>query len=284
MVISISTEERLRSREDSERRVIFLDIDGVLQHWRSRERFDHDLEQTRSDIADRMGNDDYLKLDKYDVGAVYYDWNERAVKNLRRLLQWCDAEIVISSDWKRSKTLEQLKLLFRLHQLDEYITDVTWYAYHTFKPEEIREYLGRHPNLKSYVILDDLDMERHFRGHTVYTGESSFLTEDSMMKAARILEYGPWWEDRYYQKTSEDTISSQILIKDHYKKVIFLDIDGVLNGDERRRDEEGSIIDSRFVKNLHDIIEATGAELILSSIRKGLYDEQKKMAIEMLND
>ncbi len=33
MVISISTEERLRSREDSERRVIFLDIDGVLQHW-----------------------------------------------------------------------------------------------------------------------------------------------------------------------------------------------------------------------------------------------------------
>ena len=39
MIISISTEDRLKDRADEERRVIFLDIDGVLQPASSQERF-----------------------------------------------------------------------------------------------------------------------------------------------------------------------------------------------------------------------------------------------------
>ena len=74
---------------------------------------------------------------KTDVGAVYYDWSEKAVYNLKKLITNCDAEIVISSDWKRTRTLEELKLLFRMHGLDEYITDMTSYTDSSFKNQGV---------------------------------------------------------------------------------------------------------------------------------------------------
>lgn len=265
MSYSNSIEQRSQGREDSQRHVVFLDIDGVLQPCSSQKRFNHDLIQTRADIAKRMGDSRYLELDKYDVAAVYYDWHEKAVENLRILLESCDGEIVISSDWKRSKSLEQLKLLFRIYGLDTYVTDMVPYTDHTFKKEEIGEYLELHPDLGSYVVLDDLDLEKNFRGHTVCTGQLSFLTEEAMRKASRILEFGPWWEKLYYKMTSPDSIGSAPRIRDHYRKVIFLDVDGVLNDDGPNRNDQGIVIDQRFIRNLKDIIAKTGAEVVLSS-------------------
>ena len=189
MIGSTSTKPMSGGLRDKERHVVFLDIDGVLQPCSSQKRFDHNLIQTRADIAEKMGDSRYLELDKYDVAAVYYDWHKKAVENLRRLLEECGAEIVISSDWKRSKSLEQLKLLFGIHGLDSYITGMVPYDFHTLKKDEIGAYLEAHPGLNSYVVLDDLNMEKYFRGHMVCTGYASFLTEDAVRKAARILEF-----------------------------------------------------------------------------------------------
>ena len=97
----------------------------------------------------------------------YYDWSEKAVYNLKKLITNCDAEIVISSDWKRTRTLEELKLLFRLHGLDEYITDMTSYTDSSFKNQEIRLYLDEHPKLRSYVVIDDVDMEKELSVYDV---------------------------------------------------------------------------------------------------------------------
>ena len=65
------------------RTVIFLDIDGVLQPHGRQERFNHDLEALRVQLAARYQNDDYLTMDRYDLGAVYYDWDKAAVERLR---------------------------------------------------------------------------------------------------------------------------------------------------------------------------------------------------------
>ncbi|MCI8729765.1 MAG: hypothetical protein HFH59_08385 [Lachnospiraceae bacterium] len=265
MIGSTSTKPMSGGLRDKERHVVFLDIDGVLQPCSSQKRFDHNLIQTRADIAEKMGDSRYLELDKYDVAAVYYDWHKKAVENLRRLLEECGAEIVISSDWKRSKSLEQLKLLFGIHGLDSYITGMVPYDFHTLKKDEIGAYLEAHPGLNSYVVLDDLNMEKYFRGHMVCTGYASFLTEDAVRKAARILEFGPWWEELYHQKTSPEIIGSAARIKDHYKKVIFLDVDGVLNDDGPERNDQGIVIDQGYIRNLNKIIEKTGAEVVLSS-------------------
>ena len=56
------------------------------------------------------------------------------------------------------------------------------------------------------------------------------------------------------------------LEQDHVRKVIFLDIDGVLN-----QDNDGPKIEECFVKRLAYIVEKTGAEIVLSSSWRGAY-------------
>ena len=48
-------------------------------------------------------------------------------------------------------------------------------------------------------------------------------------------------------------------------KIIFLDIDGVLNVIPQGRDEYGAIFHPEFVANLKHIIDKTGAKLVISS-------------------
>jgi hypothetical protein len=48
-------------------------------------------------------------------------------------------------------------------------------------------------------------------------------------------------------------------------KLIFLDIDGVLNVIPKERDEYGSKFHEHFVNNLKSIIDATGAKIVISS-------------------
>ena len=67
------------------RTVIFLDIDGVLQPPSSQKRFKHDLEELRRSLADRFDDEIYLGMDKYDLGAVYFDWDSEAVERLHSL-------------------------------------------------------------------------------------------------------------------------------------------------------------------------------------------------------
>lgn len=56
------------------------------------------------------------------------------------------------------------------------------------------------------------------------------------------------------------------LDQDNVRKVIFLDIDGVLN-----QDNGGPKIEECFVKRLAHIVEETGAEIVLSSSWRGAY-------------
>ena len=49
------------------------------------------------------------------------------------------------------------------------------------------------------------------------------------------------------------------------KRIIFLDIDGVLNVYPQGRDKYGSTFHTHFEDNLHELIEKTGAEIVISS-------------------
>ena len=53
--------------------------------------------------------------------------------------------------------------------------------------------------------------------------------------------------------------------KKNMKRIIFLDIDGVLNVYCESRDKYGCTFHTHFEDNLHDLIEATGAEIVISS-------------------
>jgi hypothetical protein len=141
------------------RRIIFLDIDGVLQPLNKQDRFDHDLEQLKKDLAAKYNNDEYLDMDKYDLGAVWYDWDKEAVERLRKLCTDIPAEIVISSDWRRYSPLSRLKAYFKLHDLDRYVTGTVDLIPGKYRCDEITEYLKNNQDIYRFVILDDAHIQ-----------------------------------------------------------------------------------------------------------------------------
>ena len=97
------------------------------------------------------------------------------------------------------------------------------------------------------------------------------------------MKYGAWWEDEY-----EDLIKHKQLVEHEIEKVIFLDIDGVLN-DEGLLYDEGHIINDHFVFNLRRIMDKTGAEIVSTSswrfsVRKYLHDNVENPSVKILFD
>ena len=139
MIISISTADKLKNRPDEERKVIFLDIDGVLH-----------------DDGDRRQEGEIIC--------------EAYVRNLKEIVSETNAEIILSSSWRYglmhdakigfSKVdghLSDLFSLFDKYQLQ--IAGITPLIYNGpyGRPLEIRMWLARRPEVSKFVILDDED-------------------------------------------------------------------------------------------------------------------------------
>ena len=121
-------------------KVIFLDIDGVIQY--EQKRFDHYMEATCLMLAQKYNDDIYIKMKPYDVCAAYYDWNNIAIGIIHELLETTNSNIVLSSDWRESKSFEEMKALFRLYNLDRYFIDCC--NPEISKQEAINEYIIKH--------------------------------------------------------------------------------------------------------------------------------------------
>lgn len=92
--------------------------------WNPQNAFNHDLKDTVKKIAEKYNDKIYLTMDPYDIGAVYYDWDDKAIQLLKDCLDEASAKIVISSGWRDFNNEEKLKALFKIHDLDSYIIDV----------------------------------------------------------------------------------------------------------------------------------------------------------------
>ena len=139
--------------------VIFLDIDGVLNR-----------DETPNRIGGRRGIEGSL------------------VWKLREIVLFLNADIVLSSSWKnfwdkslindgvdnwrgRSPKRYGRYLNLRLGKYGLKISDKTDdFCQWTNRPEEIRDYIDRHPEIDRYVILDDEDFSwEELADHVVKT-------------------------------------------------------------------------------------------------------------------
>ena len=180
----------MRNEEGAGHTVIFLDIDGVLQPGGSQRRFKHDLDALRRELADELENEAYLEHDKYDLGAIRYDWDVQAVERLRKLCEDMPAHIVVSSDWRIGKSVATLKDYFHIHGLGRYVRDKTAGEPLALRDRavEIREYLDMHPEIERFVIVDDQykrEFDEAFPGKHVHTGYR--LEAEDARKAREIL-------------------------------------------------------------------------------------------------
>jgi hypothetical protein len=162
-------------------KVLFLDIDGVLQPGSSQKRFEHinEMDKLYKELFDKYGID-YSPYFKYDVAAVYYDWDKESLHELRRILETTGAKIVISSDWRQSKPIDCLRNFFRIYDMADYVIDYTpdldyetykkiqksheeYKDIHEWRCIEILEYLKVHPEIKKWAAIDDLPLNRYLK-------------------------------------------------------------------------------------------------------------------------
>ena len=163
------------------RKVIFLDIDGVLntKYW-------------------------YSKMDRNTPKDKYgYAFDPNAVANLKRIVEATGADIVISSSWK-CIGLSQLEEMWADRSLPGKIIGVTpnsvsddlllnadidsMEIYH-IRGTEIKEWLDRFgKQVNGYVIIDDMDnMLPEQQSHFVWTDPEIGITEGNAAQAIMIL-------------------------------------------------------------------------------------------------
>ena len=162
------------------RKIIFLDVDGVLN-----------CSTSKSFCID-------------DDGRVIKGVDSDKVKRLAKIVESTGAQIILSSDWKdgwskyytSSKPSHAKYLDNHLYKKGRLtIKDKTpntskgsWY-----RGEEILTYLRSHPDITDYVILDDTFFEdfsvKEISEHLVLTNNKLGLTNGDVEKAIRILRW-----------------------------------------------------------------------------------------------
>lgn len=131
-------------------KVIFLDIDGVLATYREFNRNQKSFWKKYPE-AKRLG--------------IEYPFNDGCVKILNEIIERTEATIVLSSDWRLYYNLDDLHYIFKFNKLDVSPTDMTEYHPTSFsqldknRAHEIGLYIGKHPEITSWVAIDDLNMK-----------------------------------------------------------------------------------------------------------------------------
>ena len=166
-------------------KILFLDFDGVLN-----------TENYQARLRSRG-------LPTWDGYGPLFD--PEAVDNLRKILDLTDAGVVICSSWKL-EGLDRMRALWRDRRLPGKVTDITPDAlFHadiltidlddpdTFKQlagkgNEVRLWLGRHPDDVRYAILDDVpDFLPCQTPFYVMTAPRTGITPEDAMKVIEIL-------------------------------------------------------------------------------------------------
>jgi HAD domain in Swiss Army Knife RNA repair proteins len=178
-------------------KVIFLDVDGVLNTYES-------------------GFGGFMPggAEEYTTEQLLWDYN--CVKRLRRIVEATDAKIVVSSFWRKDFPA--------VHEFPKFFTTYAWssapvigqtpdfddgskhtgpygtrFASAVARADEVYDYLSRHSEITHYVILDDMSPENFsfnldwnpawlvVKDHYLQTDDTLGITDENVETAIALL-------------------------------------------------------------------------------------------------
>ena len=150
-------------------RVLFLDFDGVL-----------------NSVGSFIYNNRMNLLGLTQV-PTHESFCPVASSNLQYILEELpDVQVVVSSTWRKHKTINALKKIFETNNiLPDRMIGVTPVDPDRYRGNEIKEYLDKHPEVTSFVILDDDTDMIPYMDNLVKTDSRDGLT---FSKAERVIE------------------------------------------------------------------------------------------------
>lgn len=130
---------------------IFLDLDGVMTT----------ITESLGYQKEFWDNNPWAKNER-----IPHPFNEKCVEVFNDILKQFECEIVLSSDWKKRRTLKELDMIFKHFGVIQSPIDVTKNLRDEFNFEhcramEIMHFIGEN-NVKKFIILDDLDLDKMF--------------------------------------------------------------------------------------------------------------------------
>lgn len=147
-------------------KVLFLDFDGVL-----------------------TSEQHLIRVYRSDFHGEKPKFCPIACSNLRWILEQGDIKIVISSSWRKHKTIEDLQSVLYDHGIiNAEVIGKTPLFEGVKRGEEIEAWLKDHPEVTKYAILDDFpDVLDHQRPHLVQTRFDHGLMLKDAMEVCLIL-------------------------------------------------------------------------------------------------
>lgn len=250
-------------------KVVFLDIDGVLQPHGSRNRFSHmkEIGELCEKLHEQNPSFDYanwvenVKFADYDVAAVYYDWDIPSVERLCKVLDTTGARIVLSTNWKE-KGLEPMRALMAMHGLDKYLLTIT--AYEPMHVE-VPEYNSMRGNCDEFMKWSKKMDERY---------ELCQKTISALTK--QLDKYYPSDSNKWADYLSYRTVEIMEYLDRHQEVTAYAVIDD-------RDISKG--IETHFVKTNNSILEEDAQKLLdILSVEDGPYKLPEGIDKTQLNE
>ena len=152
-------------------KIIFLDFDGVMDT----SYYDHILSK-----EGKPGNDQY--------GAIFDPY---CIRNLKRIIEETEADIVVSSSWKYMMGYQDFLNMWKDRGLPGFITDVTPNPVDRRKRgDEIDAWIEECKTECQYVIIDDLEannFNEHQISRLLIVNPFFGLDEETAERAIQIL-------------------------------------------------------------------------------------------------
>lgn len=129
-------------------KVLFLDFDGVFNSEQSKVFWENLKDQDAWEKDIKNFNGGMLEMFAKEYCPI-------ALSNMEHLLRRNpEVKIVVSSSWRTSRTVQELKEVFKSPLISAAIFDKTE-SFSKVRGNEIQKWLDEHPEVTHYVIVDD---------------------------------------------------------------------------------------------------------------------------------